>query len=133
MKKIIVDVAMFIAIILEFLSLPILLHEIIGIGLVFLIILHLKFNKRYFKSIFKGKYNLKRTIDLIINLGLMISLFITIITGILSAIKTLRDIKIGNYDMPHIHKYSSIISLIFLALHLLTTHKKLLRELKKLK
>ena len=56
-EKITVDVLMFIAIILEFAGLPILIHEIIGIGLIFLIILHINFNKNYFKAIPKGKYN----------------------------------------------------------------------------
>lgn len=80
MKKITVDILMGITIILEFVSLPILIHEILGIGLIFLIILHIKYNKNYFKAIFKGKYTLKRTIDLIINIGLLISLTITIIS-----------------------------------------------------
>lgn len=130
-KKIAVDILMFVAIIVEFLSLPILIHEIVGIGLFFLIILHLKFNKRYFKAINKGKYNLKRTIDLIINIGLMISLVITIISGIFSAINTLKGLKVGNRKISHIHKSSSIISLLFLVLHLIITRKKLARELKK--
>ncbi len=132
MKKITVDILMGLAIILEFVSLPILIHEIIGIGLIFLIILHIKFNKNYFKAIPKGKYNLKRTIDLIINIGLLISLSITIISGILSSMKSFKGLKIGNHKMSHIHKSSSILSLIFLGLHLLTTRKKLLREIKKL-
>lgn len=130
-KKITVDILMVIAIILEFLSLPILFHEIIGIGLVFLIALHLKFNKRYFKSITKGKYNLQRTIELIVNIGLMISLIITIISGILLAMNSLKDLRIGKYKISHLHKGSSIFSLIFLVLHLIVTRKKLVRELKK--
>lgn len=131
-EKITVDVLMFIAIILEFVSLPILIHEIIGIGLVFLIILHINFNKNYFKAIPKGKYTLRRTIDLIINIGLLISLSITIISGILSSQSSLKSMKIGNHKISHIHKSSSILSLIFLGLHLLTTRKKLSRKLKKL-
>ena len=130
-KKITVDVLMVIAIILEFLSLPILIHEIIGIGLIFLIALHLKFNKRYFKAITKGKYNLKRTIELIVNIGLMISLLITIISGIFAAVGSLKDLRIGNRKVSHLHKQSSIFSLIFLVLHLIVTRKKLTRELKK--
>lgn len=130
-KKVTVDILMVIAIILEFLSLPILIHEIVGIGLLFLVILHLKFNKRYFKAINKGKYNLKRTIDLIINIGLLISLLITIISGIFCSQKSLKSLKIGNHKISHIHKSSSILSLIFLGLHLITTRKKLLREIKK--
>lgn len=130
-KKITVDVLMVIAIILEFLSLPILIHEIIGIGLIFLIALHLKFNKRYFKAITKGKYNLKRTIELIVNIGLMISLLITIISGIFAAVGSLKDLRIGNRKVSHLHKPSSVFSLIFLVLHLIVTRKKLARELKK--
>ena len=130
-KKITVDVLMVIAIILEFLSLPILIHEIIGIGLIFLIALHLKFNKRYFKAITKGKYNLKRTIELIVNIGLMISLLITIISGIFAAVGSLKDLRIGKRKISHLHKPSSVFSLIFLVLHLIVTRKKLARELKK--
>ena len=133
MKKITVDILMGLAIILEFISLPILIHEIIGVGLIFLIIFHIKLNKNYFKAIPKGKYNLKRTIDLIIHIGLLISLSITIISGILSSLKSFKSLKIGNHKMSHIHKSSSILSLIFLVLHLLTTRKKLLREIKKLR
>ena len=132
-KKISVDILMGVAIILEFISLPILLHEIIGIALLFLILAHLNYNKKYFKAITKGKYTLKRTIDLIVNIGLLISLFVTIISGIFLSQKSLKHIKIGNLEMSHIHKSSSIISLIFLGLHLFTTHKKLLYGLKKLK
>lgn len=132
MKKITVDVLMGIAIILEFASLPIMIHELLGIGLIFLIILHIKFNKNYFKSIFKGKYNLKRTLDLIINIGLLISLALTIISGILSSQSSFKNITVGKYKIKHIHKYSSILSLLFLGMHLLSVRKKLKREIKKL-
>ncbi|WP_323737567.1 cytochrome b/b6 domain-containing protein (plasmid) [Methanosphaera sp. ISO3-F5] len=133
MKKISVDVLMIIAIILEFLSLPILIHEIVGIILLFLILAHLNFNQKYFKSITKGKYTLKRTVNLVINIGLLLSLFTTIISGIFLSQKSLKSIKIGGMKMSHIHKSASVISLVFLGFHLLTTHKKLLSGLKKLK
>lgn len=132
MKKIAVDILMGVTIILEFVSLPILLHEILGIGLIFLVILHINFNKKYFKSIFKGKYNLKRTVDLFIHFGLLFSLAATIITGICSSRKSLKNTTIFGYKMSHIHKGSSVISLVFLGLHLFTTRKKLFRALKKL-
>ena len=131
MQRVVVDVSMFLAIILEFCSLPIFIHEVVGIGLFFLVILHLYYNKHYFKAITKGKYDLKRTLGLIINIGLLISLLITIITGIISSQKSLKDLKIGNYKISHLHKPFSIISLIFLVFHLLFTHKKFLRILKR--
>ena len=132
MKKIAVDVMMGIAIALEFLSLPILIHEIVGISLLVLIIMHIRLNKNYFKAIPKGKYTLKRTVDLFIHMGLLICLLTTIISGILSSQKSFKGLKIANRNISQIHKSSSIFSLIFLGMHLLTTRKKLLRQLKKL-
>lgn len=132
MKKIIVDVLMVITIVLEFFSLPILIHELLGIGLIFLIISHIKLNKNYFKAINKGVYDIKRTIKLIINICLLISLVITIISGICTGQKSLKNLTIGRYKISKIHKSSSIISIIILGLHLLTTHKKSLGEIKKL-
>ena len=132
MNKVAVDILMGITIILEFLSLPILLHQILGIGLIFLVILHIKLIENYFKAIFKGKYNLKRTVDLFIHFGLLISLAVTIISGICSSQKSLKHMTIGGYKMSHIHKSSSIITLVFLGFHLLTTRKKFLREIKKM-
>ena len=117
-KKITVDILMFIAIIVEFLSMPILIHE-------------MKYNKRFFKSMHKGKYTLKKNLKNIINIGLLASLLITIISGIFISRKSLKGMKIGNHKISHIHKSSSIFSLIFLALHLIITRKKLLREYKK--
>lgn len=128
-----VDILMVCAIILEFVSLPILIHELVGIGLLFLILAHLKLHERYFKAITKGKYTIQRTINLIINIGLLISLLTTIIAGIFTSQKSLKNIKIGNYEISDIHKYSSIISIILLVLHLLTTNKKLLGKVKRLR
>ena len=90
-------------------------------------------DKNYFKAIFKGKYNLKRTVDLFIHFGLLISLAVTIISGICSSQKSLKHMTIGGYKMSHIHKSSSIITLVFLGFHLLTTRKKFLREIKKMR
>ena len=132
MKNIIVDILMGIAIVLEFVSLPILVHEAVGIGLLLLIALHLKSHENYFKAITKGKYTLKRTKDLIINIGLLISLLVTIISGIFTAQQSLKNIRIGGQKVSSIHKTSSVISLIFLGLHLLNSSKKLSKEVKKL-
>ena len=56
---------------LEFSSiyLPPEIHEIIGILLVVLVIIHLILNRKYLKSIPKGKYNLKRMVMLVINVA----------------------------------------------------------------
>ena len=52
-KKIIVDILLFILIIIEYSRLYInpTVHEIIGIGLIILIILHIYLNRNYFKTL----------------------------------------------------------------------------------
>ena len=58
-KKLIVDIIMFILMLLEFSRLftGALLHELIGIALLILVIVHLILNKNYILNIRKAKYN----------------------------------------------------------------------------
>lgn len=112
-KKLIVDILMFILMLLEFsrMYMPTILHEIFGITLLLLVILHLILNKNYLKSIDKGKYNLKRTIMLITNILLIISFFLSILFGILSSQDLLKFMNIGNMNIISLHKTISYISL----------------------
>ena len=74
-KKLIVDIIMFILMLLEFSRLytGALLHELIGIALLILIIIHLILNKNYLLNILKAKYNVRSIIMLITNILLIIS------------------------------------------------------------
>ena len=95
MKKLIVDILLFILMILEFsrMYMPPIWHEIIGILLIVLIIIHLILNRNYIKNIFKGKYNLKRIIMLIINVLFMISFILSCIFGLLSSEELLKFLR----------------------------------------
>lgn len=70
MKKIIVDILLLILMLIEYsrAQIPAEIHEITGICLIILVIIHLILNRKYLKSIPKGKYNLKRSLMLIVNL-----------------------------------------------------------------
>ena len=120
MKKIIVDILMFILILVEFsrLYLPPEIHEIIGIVLIALVIIHLILNRRYIKSIPKGKYNLKRSSMLIINVAFMAAFALTSILGLLSNQYTLTFMNIGNLSTVYLHKIFAYLCLIILGLHL---------------
>lgn len=118
--KIIVDIFLFILMILEYsrMYMSPIWHEIIGITLIVLIIIHLLLNKNYIKNIFKVKYNLKRIIMLIINV-----LFITIFTssslfGLLSSEVLLTPLNIGSINIIRLHKTLAYISLLCMGLHL---------------
>ena len=120
MKKLIVDILLFILMILEFsrMYMPPIWHEIIGILLIVLIIIHLILNRNYIKNIFKGKYNLKRIIMLIINVLFMISFILSCIFGLLSSEELLKFLSIGNLSIISLHKTFAYISLLCLGLHL---------------
>lgn len=119
-KKLIVDILMFILMILEFsrMYMEPIYHEIIGVILFILVIIHLILNINYIKNISKGKYNLKRTIMVTINILFMVTFITSLIFGILSSEDLLTFMNINNMKILSLHKTLSYISLIILGLHL---------------
>ena len=99
---------------LEFSSiyLPPEIHEIIGILLVVLVIIHLILNRKYLKSIPKGKYNLKRMVMLVINVAFMVVFILTCIFGMLSSQYTLTFMNIGNLTTIYLHKIFALYLII---------------------
>lgn len=116
----IVDILLFILMLMEFskVYLPPEVHEIIGICLIVLVIIHLILNRRYIKAIPKGKYNLKRAIMLVINVAFMVVFALTCIFGLLSGQYVLTFMNIGNLTTVYLHKILAYLSLLLLGLHL---------------
>ena len=125
MKKIIVDILLFILMLLEFQRtyLPPEIHEIIGICLIILVIIHLLLNRKYIKAIPKGKYNAKISLTLIINVGFFITFTLTVMFGILSSQDILTFFNIKNMTTIYLHKIFGNLSLILLGMHLGTNLK----------
>lgn len=119
-KKLIVDISMFIFMLLEFSRLftGALLHELIGIALLILVIIHLILNKNYILNIRKTKYNVKSIIILITNILLIFSFLLTIVFGILSSQETLTFLNIHNLTIVKLHKILGNVSLIVIGIHL---------------
>ena len=120
MKKIVVDILLFILMLTEYskVYLSSEIHEIIGICLIILVILHLILNRKYLKSIPKGKYTYKRRFMLIINILFIVTFSLTSITGILSSQKILTFMNIGNLTTIYLHKIFAYASIIVLGMHL---------------
>ena len=133
MKKIIVDILLFILMITEFSRayLPSEIHEIIGILLIVLVVIHLILNRNYLKAIPKGKYNAKRKLMLIINVCFFVAFFLTVILGLLSSQNIAPFMNIKNLTTVYLHKILSYISLILLGLHLGMNLEKLFRKIEK--
>lgn len=119
-KKLIVDILMFILMLLEFSRLftGAFLHELIGIVLLILVIVHLILNKNYILNIRKAKYNVRSIIMLITNILLIISFLLTIVLGILSSQETLTFLNIHNLTIVKLHKILGNVSLIIIGVHL---------------
>ena len=120
MKKIVVDILMFILMLLEYsrVYLPSEIHEIIGICLIILVLMHLILNRKYFKAIPKGKYSFKRSFMLIVNVLFIITFSATCITGLLSSQDILTVMNIGNLTTIYLHKIFAYASTIVLGMHL---------------
>ncbi len=82
--KMVVDILMLILMLLEYSKIYTgqLLHEIFGIALLVLFIIHNVLNINFYKALFKGKYNIQRTITTITDLAFLLCMFFTIILGI---------------------------------------------------
>ncbi len=119
-KKLIVDTLMFILMLLEFSRIftGALIHEIIGIALLILVIIHLILNKNYLSNIPKAKYNSKNLIMLIVNILLICSFLLTTVFGLLSSQETLTFLNIHNLTIIKLHKIFGNISLIIVGIHL---------------
>ena len=82
--KMIIDIMMLILMILEFSKVYTgqLLHEVFGITLFILFIIHNILNINFYKNLFNGKYNTKRIVTTSINIVFFICMFLTIAFGI---------------------------------------------------
>lgn len=120
MKKIVVDILLFILMLMEYsrVYLPSEIHEIIGICLIILVLIHLILNRNYFKSIPKGKYSFKRSFMLAVNVLFIITFSATCITGILSSQNILTFMNIGNLTTIYLHNIFAYTSVIVLGMHL---------------
>ncbi len=116
----IVDILLLILMLIEYSKtyLPSEIHEIIGIALIILVVIHLILNKNYLKSINNGKYNSRRKALLIVNIVFFISFGLTCLFGILSSHYILPFLNIENLTIISYHKILAYITLILLGIHL---------------
>ena len=133
MKRIIVDVLLMLFMLMEYSKAYLTpeIHEIIGLCLIVLIIIHLILNRRYFKAILKGKFNKKRIFDVIVNIVFLASFILTCVFGILSSQEILTFLNIKNISIIYLHKILAYICIIFLGFHLGITLKKFFKKIEK--
>jgi len=114
-KRVIINILLLVLTILEFSKAYLTpeLHEIIGILLILLLIIHLLQNRKYIKSI-SGK---NRKILYFTNILLLITFSTTMILGLLSS-QLIPILNIHLIITNYLHKILAYITLIFVSIHL---------------
>ena len=58
-------------------------HELCGVSMFVLFVIHQVLNRRWYASLFRGRYNMNRVFMTVINLALLISFILTVFSGII--------------------------------------------------
>ncbi|WP_233426204.1 DUF4405 domain-containing protein [Paenibacillus massiliensis] len=94
-------------------------HEIFGVSIFILFIIHNILNRKWYQSIFKGKMNIRRVLTITINLLLLVTMAVLIISAIPISRTVFAFIPIENgIIVRQIHTLAAYWGLILIALHI---------------
>ena len=119
--KVIIDILMLILMLLEYSKIYTgqLMHEIIGIVLFGLFIIHNILNIKFYKNLFKGKYNSIRIITTIVNIAFLICMILTIALGIPISSELFKGLGLnGSMTTRKLHTIFGYWGLVILSIHL---------------
>ena len=106
-------------------------HEVLGVSVIILFIIHQILNRNFYKSLFKGKYNKLRVAFLIINILLLIMMVTMIFSSLMVSEHLFRGLHFGsNYLGRVLHIISAYSIYMLIGLHL-GLHYNSLIKLKK--
>ena len=124
MKRIVWDIlmlAVFLAV-MSFHFLPKMLHEVLGVALPLLAVMHLIWNRRWFAALLQGKWGARRLLSGAINFLLMASLLAILVTGVCISNHLFKGIVpldlARNITIHQIHVSMPFLMLILIGLHL---------------
>lgn len=132
--KIVIDSLMLVLMLLEYMKIYTgqLVHEITGIVLFMLFLIHNLLNINFYKNILKGKYNLTRITTTIVDMGFLMCILFTIILGIPISNEVFKGLNLnGNMTMRKLHTILGYWGLIFLSMHLGLHFNMIFLKLKK--
>jgi Domain of unknown function (DUF4405) len=96
-----------------------LVHEVVGVVVLSLFIIHNYLNRRWYKAIFKGKYNVRRFIQIGINLLFLITMTLMIISAVLISSELFPFIPIENdMTLRKIHVQTAYWGFVIMAVHI---------------
>ncbi|WP_311594612.1 DUF4405 domain-containing protein [Priestia endophytica] len=109
------------------------IHELVGVVLFVLFIVHNILNRRWYKTIIKGKYHVQRILKIVVNLLFLISMVVVMI----SSVPISRDIFPYfpiNSDMivRQIHVLTAYWGFIFMAVHIGLSWRTIINAVRKM-
>lgn len=95
------------------------LHEIMGIMVIILFVIHQILNINFYKNIFKGKYSKIRIAFLIVDITLLIMMILMIVSALMISQNILTFIHIGNDSLGRtLHIFSTYTIYMLCGVHL---------------
>lgn len=94
-------------------------HEVIGIIVLVLFIVHNVLNRRWYKAILKGKYNLRRILQIGINILFLVTMVLMMTSAVLISSDLFPFIRINNDMMlRQMHVQTAYWGFIVMAVHI---------------
>jgi hypothetical protein len=94
-------------------------HEVVGVVVLLLFIVHNFLNRRWYKTIFQGKFNVRRILQIGINLLFLVTMVLMMISAILISSDLFPFIPINNdMMMRQIHVQTAYWGFIIMAVHI---------------
>ncbi|MBO1511476.1 DUF4405 domain-containing protein [Metabacillus bambusae] len=95
------------------------IHEVVGIVVLLLFIVHNFLNRRWYKAIFKGKFNVRRILQIGLNLLFLVAMVLMMICGILISSDIFPFIPLNNdMTLRQLHVQSAYWGFIIMAVHI---------------
>lgn len=95
------------------------IHEILGVLVVLLIIIHNVLNRRWYITIAKGKMNLLRMLNTATNLLMLAMMLLVTVTGVLISQTVFSAVSLSGHLWIHeLHTFSAYLSFILCSIHI---------------
>lgn len=95
------------------------IHEVVGVVVLVLFIVHTFLNRRWYKAIFKGKYNVRRILQIGINLLFLVTMVLMMISAVLISSDLFPFIPVNNDMMlRQVHVQTAYWVFIIMAVHI---------------
>lgn len=110
------------------------IHELVGVLLFSLFIVHNILNRRWYKTIFKGKHNLRRILSIAVNLLFLVSMAVVMISSVPISRDLFAFIPINNnMSLLQIHIITSYWGFILMSVHIGMSWGTIINAVRKMK